>query len=72
MARRPTYEELEGRIAELEDKLAQRSDIHRTTPTDPGTCVAAFMSRTLLVGRRRTSSGRSFSNATRNRKSTRA
>jgi two-component system, cell cycle sensor histidine kinase and response regulator CckA len=44
MARRPTYEELEGRIAELEDKLAQRSDIHRTTPTDPGTCVAAFMS----------------------------
>jgi len=44
MTRRPTYEELEGRIAELEGRLAERSAISRATPNDPRTCVAAFMS----------------------------
>lgn len=44
MTRRPTYEELESRVAELEGKLAERRDIPRKTPTDPNTCVTAFIS----------------------------
>ncbi len=44
MTRRPTYEELEGRIAELEGQLADREATDRATPNDPRTCVAAFMS----------------------------
>ena len=44
MNRRPTYEELEGRIAELERRLDDKGSEHRVPSADHRTCVAAFMS----------------------------
>jgi len=44
MTRRPTTEELEGRIAELERRLDEKGADNRMSSADHSTCVAAFMS----------------------------
>jgi PAS domain S-box-containing protein len=44
MTRRPTYEELEGRIAELECRLDEKGAEDRVSSADHSTRVAAFMS----------------------------
>jgi PAS domain S-box-containing protein len=44
MNRRPSYEELEDRIAELERRLDEKGAENRMSSADHSTCVAAFMS----------------------------
>jgi len=53
MARQPTYEQLESRIADLERRLAASNGDARATANDADACVAAFFSSpdNLLISR---------------------